>query len=270
LLPAVQKVRETAARLQCTNNLKQIGIAIHAHHDALGLLPHCGEWWGNPPTYANPGQPLTLGQQQAGWMFQILPYLEQGNVFTGAGQATVANCQIQAIGTPIKTYFCPARGQPRAFSNTSWYGPTGTYKHAMTDYAGSSLDNTGAIVSHPAADTSNKGLIGLLDIKDGTSNTMIAGEKTLDPTGLGGFQGDDNEGYSSGWDHDVMRYANASYPPQHDTPGGANTQRFGSAHTAGFMAVFCDGSVRMIPYNIDLTTYTRIAGRADGQVIPNW
>ncbi|MBA4186599.1 MAG: prepilin-type cleavage/methylation domain-containing protein [Planctomycetaceae bacterium] len=270
LLPAVQKVRESAARMQCSNNLKQIGIAIHAHHDVLGYLPHCSSNWTYPPTYLNPGQATTLGAQQAGWLFQILPYIEQNNVFSGAGKTTIADCQIQAIGTPIKTYFCPARGLPRSFSAASWYGPTGTYNHAQTDYAGSNLDNTGAIVNHDASLSTNAGLIGLLSITDGTSNTMLGGEKSLDPLGLGGFQGDDNEGYTSGWDHDTMRYAKASHPPVRDTPGVGGTQKFGGPHPAGFMAVFSDGSVKMIPYSIDTTAYTYLSSRADGQVIPNW
>ncbi|MCE9567079.1 MAG: DUF1559 domain-containing protein [Planctomycetes bacterium] len=270
LLPAVQKVRESAARMSCSNNLKQIGIAVHAHHDTLGALPHCSSGWVYPPTYTNPGQPTTLGAQQAGWLFQILPYIEQNNVFTGAGQTSVANCQIQAISTPIKTYFCSARGAPRVFSQGFWYGPSGTYGHAQTDYAGSNIDNTGAIVNHDASDSSNKGLIRFLDVLDGTSNTMLGGEKSLDPAALGGFQGDDNEGYTSGWDHDTMRAANSSHPPQRDKAGVGGNDRFGSPHTAGFNAVFCDGSVKMVPFSIDITVYTNISSRSDGQVIPNW
>ncbi|NBU73049.1 MAG: DUF1559 domain-containing protein [Bacteroidetes bacterium] len=143
LVPAVQKVREAANRMQCTNNLKQLGIACHNHHDQLGFMPHGGWAWWFPPTYIGLGSPATGKAQNAGWGFQVLPYIEQDSVWKGGGTTTIADAQRQAIGAPIKTMFCPSRRGPGQLpSIADWYngsnggiGPGGTYPHAGTDYA---------------------------------------------------------------------------------------------------------------------------------------
>jgi len=268
LLPAVQKVREAAARSQCSNNLKQFGIACHSHNDALGALPHGGDSWPQPPTYSSPGSPETVKQQFAGWGFQTLPYIEQENVFKGGGATTIANCQIVAISTPIKTHFCPSRGGARVFSQGNWYTPTGTFGHAQTDYAGNGGTNgsqtNGAIVRNIIGAPN---AITLINITDGTSNTIMLGEKRLNKNGLLNFQGDDNEGYTSGWDHDVIRWGGSSFPPAPDPNSGDGQQRFGSSHTGGFMVVLADGSVRLIRYTIDINTWSRLCQRDDGLVL---
>src|SRR5262249_36104525 len=145
LLPAVQKVREAAARTQCLNNLKQFGLAFNNFNDSYNVLPTGGTTWADAPGYTAPGSPLTGQNQKAGWGFQILPFVEGDNVFKGTGMPDVPSAQIQAMGTPNKTFFCPSRGSPRAFVGGSWYGPGGTYAHAQTDYAASNLENSGVI-----------------------------------------------------------------------------------------------------------------------------
>src|SRR5438270_11409711 len=118
LLPAVQKVREAANRMSCSNNLKQMGLAIHNFHDTTGFLPTAGSADGKP---LSPG-PWPNSGEGTNWMVHILPYIEQGNIynkltFTGdsgwtnvpnaATSSAVNNVKLVA-GTVIKIYRCPS------------------------------------------------------------------------------------------------------------------------------------------------------------------
>jgi Tfp pilus assembly protein PilE len=86
LLPAVQAAREAGRRMSCQNNLKQLGLAAHNHHDTLLALPHGGRHWNYVPRYVN-GVPQVKEKQLAGWGFQISPYMEQTNIFNGLRHA---------------------------------------------------------------------------------------------------------------------------------------------------------------------------------------
>jgi len=151
LLPAVQKVREAAARIQGTNNLKQIGLSIHSYHDTYRCLPDDG------------GPTTSLSPVTWSWAFQVLPFLEQTVVF---------NTQPQGVG--IKTYLCPARGrngfatvQTDTLSVPVLLGP-------YTDYAINE-------VSFPAQPPCRKVTLGVISATKGTSNLVLCGEKAMDP-----------------------------------------------------------------------------------------
>ncbi len=301
LLPAVQKVREAAARSQCQNNLKQIGLAIHNHHDSTGYLPSGGQHWGMSPQYgtivigtapnlsAPAGAPADVREQRAGWLFQILPFMEQDNIWRGAGQTTIGGQMAQARGAVIKTYYCPSRRAPSAKQQTnSWYIPTTPGIHGQTDYAGSIANNSndnGVIVrtyngNQDIPGTKRRDPIRIADMLDGTTQTLVAGDKRLRVDNIQSFQGDDNEGYSSGWDHDVVRVTNKA--PLEDIRGsGDGNQRFGGVHPGGFMALLGDGSVKMISFGVDCrpdsagicasdSTFFRLGHRTDGGVLGNF
>ncbi|MGL4551327.1 MAG: DUF1559 domain-containing protein [Gemmataceae bacterium] len=295
LLPAVQKVREAAARMQCQNQLKQIGLAIHNHHDSTGFFPSGGQHWSMGPTFGTPvvgtapnpanpaGTPQGVEEQRAGWLFQILPYVEQDNLYRGAGGATIGAQMSLTRAAAVKTYFCPSRRAQTAHTQaTSWYIPNTGYPstgtHGQTDYAGSIADNSadnGFIVrtfNHSADSVPGarrRTALRMADLVDGTSQTIAVGEKKIHLGG--GFRGDDNEGYTSGWDHDVVRQTNLAPLADNNADGGG---RFGGRHTGGFNALLGDGSVRFISYSVECcgaaTTFFRLGHRTDGGVLTNF
>ena len=184
-------------------------------------------------------------------------------MWVGGGGTTTDQCTINAIGAVIKTYFCPSRGGPRVFVGANWYGPSGTYAHAQTDYAESWADGTNGIAAI------NRGY-SEAGVTDGLSNTLFVGDKRLNVALLGGFQGDDNEGYTAAWDHDTYRFTDAGHPPQRDPKTGDGGQCFGSSHTGGFVSLFGDGSVKFIPYSINPNTFALLGTINDGQVPGNY
>jgi prepilin-type N-terminal cleavage/methylation domain-containing protein/prepilin-type processing-associated H-X9-DG protein len=253
LLPAVQKVREAAARVQCQNNLKQIGLAFHSHHDAHNIFPSGGWGWWAPPTYAG-GQPVVGAAQQAGWGFQVLPYLEGDNVWR-AGPLT-------AIGTPHKVFFCPTRRGPQTVTYGDEYTPTltgGPIPHALCDYAASNWEGTGVVQQYYPTR--------FADITDGTSQTFLAGDKRLNLRDLGKAQPDDNEGYSAGWDVDTVRRTDVAPAPDFHGDDWDHQRRFGSSHTGRINAAFADGSVRAVSYAINPVIFGYLGNRRDGQVV---
>lgn len=254
LLPAVQKVRESANRIECTNHLKQFGIAFHNHHGQLGYFPS-GGWGPNyAPTYFS-GNPAVGAEQQAGWGFQILPYVE--------GDAAWKAGPLVAIGTPNKVFFCPSRRAPQTVTYLDSYVPPltgGNITHALCDYAASNKEGTGVVMQF----TPNR----VADITDGTSNTLLVSEKRLNLAFLGQAQQDDNQGYTCGWNNDTVR--KTGRPPAQDfsAPFGDGAGLFGSSHPGGINALLADGSVRVISFNISQATFRLVGSRNDGQAFP--
>lgn len=257
LLPAVQKVREAAARMKCSNNLKQIGIAFHAHHDATGYLPTAG---GDGGGVDNPA----VNRLDFGWCYEILPYIEQGAL---QNQASVAVIR----ATPVSTYGCPTRSGPRVVSGS-----------AKSDYAGNGGTNPnarpGALCTGPVVISRNglatptyPGVLQFKDISDGLSNTLFVGEKFVNPDASCCY---DNEFWAGpGVDGDILRgsppVGSSWMVPKQDARLGdiPDDYYFGSAHPTGMNAALGDGSVRFIKYSVDPVQFMRLCHRSDGGVV---
>ncbi len=274
LMAAVQKARDAAARVSCVNHLKQIGIAFHTHHDALGYFPDGGEDWSSARSKDASGTPQAAPNQVWGWAYQILPFIEESNTWAAASDTDVRT-------TLIPMYFCPSRRAPMHVWD-SRYNVSGGPGSCMLDYGGNAgtLVSTGDVLSGSEDDGQNGTVTRRfvannpnrvpsinLDsgIPDGTSTTILVGEKLLTPDQLGTSQEDDDQGYVAGWDWDEIRFADSA--PLQDKAGQHNPMVFGSAHTGGFNALFCDGSVHKISYTINLTTFQRLCVRNDGQPV---
>jgi prepilin-type N-terminal cleavage/methylation domain-containing protein/prepilin-type processing-associated H-X9-DG protein len=257
LLPAVQKVREAASRISCQNNLKQIGLAFHAHHGTHNFFP-TGGWEDGWPTYVN-GQPLVGLQQRGGWGFQILPYIEAENTWRGGNTGTDLDRTLVAVATTNKLFFCPSRRSPQ----------TVTYRdddfldnilatHALCDYAASNKEKTGVVLEQK--------LVRMAEITDGTSTTLMVGEKRMNLSNLGQEQDDDNDGYAAGWSSDTIRHADKPPAPDHNQ-GESGHKRFGSSHPGRFNVVLADGSVRTISYSINPIVFAYLGHKSDGQAV---
>ncbi len=275
LLPAVQSAREAGRRVTCVNHLKQLSLAFHNHHDTHRLLPSAGgPDWTYHMTIKN-GTPAIAPDQHGGWGYQVLPFIEAQNVWMGGPATTDIERSIHAISTPNATFFCPSRRKPEVVPAADWYhhlpdgsgGNSGkTHGHAKNDYAAASHDSDSA---HPTG----LGAVTVMvpqrfnDLLDGTSHIMLLGEKRMNIRLLGRMQANDNEGYTCGWNHDIMRYTNRSPRPDFSHPSDPGDDRFGSSHPVGMVISLCDASVRFLPYNIDAALFARLGNRDDGVAI---
>jgi|SRR5262245_28621376 len=264
LLSAVQRAREAANRAECANNLRQLALAFHAHHNTHKFLPTAGTDWGTPPTFVN-GVPAVGEHQGAGWGYQILPYLEAENIWRGGDAATDNARQRFIVGGVLPVFFCPSRRAPTTVTYADGYisrNSSDLVTHALCDYASNNLnDDTGAIHSNAYGRPSR-----FDDISDGLASTLLVAEKRLNLYYLGnGTRSDDNEGYSGGNDWDTMRSAhNPPAPDSNEPTPERGFATFGSSHSAGLNIAFADGSVRFVSYTIDQVTFDRIGTRADG------
>jgi prepilin-type N-terminal cleavage/methylation domain-containing protein/prepilin-type processing-associated H-X9-DG protein len=254
LLPAVQTVRESASRTSCRNNLHQLGAALLQHQFEFRCFPGnggpapgqvniaatAGGWWGLGDRGAPPEN------QPGSWGYSLLRYLDQTNAVNSNDQ-----------GVNARVFLCPSRGrsQPQVAPATDPITPsvaytfTGRNPWCKTDYAGNwyLLINRwpagGAPLAGPPLSVSK--------IEDGASNTILLGEKAMDPAryNTGGWWFD--EPIFTGGSCGTGRSGTAVLPDSVAGAAGAFPNNWGSPHTAGAQFLYADGSVRSLAYGAD-------------------
>jgi prepilin-type N-terminal cleavage/methylation domain-containing protein/prepilin-type processing-associated H-X9-DG protein len=273
LLPAVQKVREAAARMKCTNNLKQIGLALHDHHDTYGYFPSNGGWMSGDPdtpyiirTSGTGGtnerwglaDPNKAGRNQPGsWAFAILPWLEQDNLFKAAPDNG-------SQGVAIQVYICPSR-RPA----TAWNIPIpdpflGAGRH--DDGAGRNPWSSIDYAANQRVIDDRPNVMRITEITDGTSNTILVGEKSMDPRGYTSGSWYWNQPVFSGGSGGTARLGTYVYRDAIDVPF---PDHWGSAHPSRAQFLFADGSVRSLSYTIAHTEVLKMLTPQGGEII-NW
>jgi prepilin-type N-terminal cleavage/methylation domain-containing protein/prepilin-type processing-associated H-X9-DG protein len=279
LLPAVQKVRASAARIKCANNLKQIGLATHLYHDANEKFPYA---------VMDYQQGETTGTYVSGWIL-ILPFLEQDNVAKRWKPKLRANSTDDSDGDgytnaslqqmQIPTYTCPAMTPPSGAINdnrapSSYMFSSGTYGGGATRYgAGSSVAPDGAVVpirtgaynattlTQPA-DPFGTTPVRITAITDGTANTILGGESDFKPAGVPSTIGPVwAYGYFYSW------AGTNTGINRRDGSADVNYGAYRSDHTGGANFVMADGSVQFLRDGIDPIVFTGLGTRAGGEVV---
>lgn len=283
LLPAVQKVREAAARMSCQNNLKQIGIALHAFHDANTTLPS-GYVSTRPGTSANttwcnghnnPAGSHPENGQGAPWTVQILPFIEQENLLrllpalvpaqnpsnwqytAGSNQMLPA---VQAMIVPLKIYNCPS--DERLSQNPLW----SSYVGVQGGGTAADCRNTGCTPENVRAHFVSGLLYGgsrhkLTDAQDGTSNVFLVGESRYTGSAWATSAKQDSCTFPRNL-AGAMEQMNL-FPPSAGS-GPHETRGFSSFHSGGAHFVMADGSVHFVRNTIALDVYQGLGRRSDG------
>jgi prepilin-type N-terminal cleavage/methylation domain-containing protein len=296
LVPAVQKVREAATRTQCSNNLHQIGIAIHNYHDVQRALP--------------PGRLDADGGVT--WAVLIMPYLELDNFYNQWDTKKWYYVHPASVRrTQVSFYYCPARrsasadsvsiqgetpdtwpwsggvpaGDPQPDDMSGgiphWYGALGDYAACAGDNANGDYNTetaNGSIIlakctisgGAPWTITHWTSHTRFESIKDGLSNTIFVGEKHVK---LGTFGREDN-GDGSIYNGDPTNANAARIAGPNNllalSPTDVFRYQFGSYHAGVCQFLFGDGNVQALSVSVSGTVLSRLAARNDGQPVPDY
>ncbi len=282
LLPAVQKVREAAARMKCSNNLKQIGLALHNYHDTYNAFPS-----GFYASYYPAPAPSIPGNQTfltyTGWQLQLLPFLEQQALYKSsytwlqANPYNTDNNGYTACGYFLSMYNCPSNPRPKTFV----YGGV-TYE--IESYMGVTGTRSGFNWGAPSCDgiLYVNSSVKFTDVIDGTSNTIAVGERPcvgdtyygwgFAPYGTGAGDGDtvlgSNDSQLATSVGDLA--TNVGFQPPR-APFNAQNEwdvaHFYSFHTGGANFLYADGSVHFLPYSTAPAVFAAMCTRNGGETL---
>jgi prepilin-type N-terminal cleavage/methylation domain-containing protein len=271
LASAVMRVREAASRITCANNLKQLGLGLLLHHDTYGVLPSNGGWDGHETIPATDGSltviytidkesgdrlnwgvgdPNLPPQAQTGcWAYALLPFLEQESLH-----------RQRAWTQPFKLFICPSRRTAEAVipvrEDAYGFYWGGGWAWGKTDYACNRLVLGERFRCLPLA-----------ALTDGTSQTILIGEKAFDPQVITPGTWYHDEPFFTGGSGGTARQGSAVL---RDAAGILYKDNWGSAHLSGAQFVFGDGSVRLIAFGTPADIVHALLTPSGQEVIPDW
>ena len=269
LLPAVQKVREAATRTSCQNNLKQIGLALHSHHDRIGYLP--------PGYYDTAAWPADDAGPGWGWASFLLDELEQGGLMRQIDTAVPVGSSAAPVptvrATAVKVFQCPSDNSAGAFTATD--GGAKSWKLAHGSYvACNGNDGVDDNTTPPHGGAFVRGTRGfrLADVADGLSSTFFVGERctTMALSAWAGVPAGAqvpsvrSPGDFSGGSALVLGHCGPHLPNDAIV---TDADAMSSGHIGGVQFLLGDGSVRILRNTVSQTVYDALATRAGGEVV---
>lgn len=273
LVPAVQQAREAARRMQCQNNLKQLGIALHSYHDTANVFPP-----GQVRNYGN-----AIGTNYWSWITYTLPFLDQAPIYNQLDLSTTAfvptgpNAAILSLTLPA--IVCPSDPSafeawdsgPLRFGRTSYLGVTGNNAYAPGS-GNQSVCTAQTIAPSELGMFQVNSNHRIASISDGTSATLLIGERPCTPGNFWGrWSGPGSGNYCPAAIADAMLPSHDVYGIAGLKPSSANdiyaVQHWWSRHAGGAQFLFVDGHAQFLSYSMDHDTLWSLSTRGQGELI---